>query len=148
MDRLSAMILIQSIPIQAPEFIQPASRPLVWEAVFQMCRQKKITVFRAGMADFTSSPDLGAELPLPNVEIQFTNQSTDAVSFLWDFGDGTFSTEENPLHVYNEAGEYTVTLTITDAGGCTDVIQYGPYKIFIPGLLIPNVFSPNGDGIK
>ncbi|MEM8889486.1 MAG: gliding motility-associated C-terminal domain-containing protein, partial [Bacteroidota bacterium] len=49
---------------------------------------------------------------------------------------------------YNEAGEYTVTLTITDAGGCTDVIQYGPYKVFIPGLLIPNVFSPNGDGIN
>ncbi|MDW3650722.1 MAG: PKD domain-containing protein [Bacteroidia bacterium] len=109
---------------------------------------KEITVFPAGVADFTSSPDLGAELPLPNVEIQFTNQSTDAVSFLWDFGDGNFSTEENPLHVYNEAGEYTVSLTITDTGGCTNIIQYGPYKIFIPGLLIPNVFSPNGDGIN
>lgn len=43
---------------------------------------------------------------------QFTNLSTDnARSFAWDFGDGTTSTERNPMHIYAEAGSYTVKLT-------------------------------------
>jgi PKD repeat protein len=36
------------------------------------------------------------------------------VSYLWDFGDGSTSTEENPSHVYTAVGRYTVTLTVTD----------------------------------
>lgn len=44
-------------------------------------------------------------------ELQLTNESTDATSFLWDFGDGTTSTLENPSHTYNVPGNYTVQLT-------------------------------------
>ena len=44
--------------------------------------------------------------------IKFNNYSSDkALTFVWDFGDGTFSTERSPLHVYAEAGYYDVTLT-------------------------------------
>lgn len=43
---------------------------------------------------------------------QFTNQSTEnARSFLWEFGDGTTSTEKNPMHIYANEGSYTVRLT-------------------------------------
>uniref|UniRef100_UPI000B16127B PKD domain-containing protein n=1 Tax=Methanosarcina barkeri TaxID=2208 RepID=UPI000B16127B len=38
-------------------------------------------------------------------------------SWLWDFGDGTNSTEQNPLHTYNEVGNYTVNLKVTNAAG-------------------------------
>jgi hypothetical protein len=41
------------------------------------------------------------------------------VGWLWDFGDGTTSSEQNPRHSYAEAGEYTVALTITFANGAT-----------------------------
>lgn len=109
---------------------------------------KEITVFTAGVANFTSDPSIDTEISLPDAAVRFTNQSSDAVSYLWDFGDGTFSTEENPVHLYKESGQYEVSLTITDAGGCTSTVQYGLYKVYIPGLLIPNVFSPNGDGIN
>lgn len=44
-------------------------------------------------------------------EIQFTNQSLYAGDFLWDFGDGTTSTEVSPAHVYAVNGSYTVLLT-------------------------------------
>ncbi len=55
--------------------------------------------------------------------VQFTNLSVAGdnpiVSWLWDFGDGTTSTEQNPSHIY-AAGIWTVTLTATDEHGCTD----------------------------
>ena len=44
-------------------------------------------------------------------EITFTNLSTDANSYVWDFGDGMTSSEENPVHIYGETGTYTVILT-------------------------------------
>ena len=43
--------------------------------------------------------------------VEFKNQSTGAVSYLWNFGDGQTSTEENPIHIYKSIGTYTATLT-------------------------------------
>ena len=41
-------------------------------------------------------------------------------SFAWDFGDGNSSTEENPAHIYVSAGNYNVSLTVTDDDGASD----------------------------
>jgi len=52
--------------------------------------------------------------------IQFTGTVYGGVlpySYLWDFGDGTTSTEENPKHTYEHHGNYTATFTVTDAEG-------------------------------
>ncbi|MEJ5266599.1 MAG: PKD domain-containing protein [Bacteroidales bacterium] len=49
--------------------------------------------------------------------IQFTDLSQDAISYLWNFGDGNTSTEENPQHTYSSDGVYTVSLTVTNANG-------------------------------
>ncbi len=50
--------------------------------------------------------------------VQFTDNSSDAdgniVSYAWDFGDGSSSTQKDPQHVYTTAGTYTVTLTVMD----------------------------------
>ncbi len=55
--------------------------------------------------------------------IHFTNQSTSdgtIGSWAWDFGDGSTSSEQNPVHTYAHPGTYTVCLTVTDDdGGCT-----------------------------
>lgn len=48
---------------------------------------------------------------------QFTNTSTDATSYHWDFGDGTSSTDTNPTKTYTTAGTHTVTLTATNVQG-------------------------------
>ena len=48
------------------------------------------------------------------LEYTFTNSSTGAISYEWDFGDGNMSTEESPTHVYATHGIYTVTLTATN----------------------------------
>ena len=51
--------------------------------------------------------------PLGDYSWSFTDQSTGASGWLWDFGDGNTSTEENPVHTYAVNGSYTVCLTIT-----------------------------------
>ena len=55
-------------------------------------------------------------------EVTFNNLSINADEYLWDFGDGTTSTDMDPSHVYEEAGVYTITLTATNSGsGETDI---------------------------
>ncbi|MBN2778383.1 MAG: PKD domain-containing protein [Bacteroidales bacterium] len=49
--------------------------------------------------------------------ISFTNNSTAADSFVWDFGDETSSTEINPVHIFSESGNYTVKLTASSECG-------------------------------
>ncbi len=62
-------------------------------------------------ASFTAEPTSG---PAP-LTVQFTDKSTgNPTSWSWDFGDGKTSTEQNPTHTYDSAGEYTVILTVSD----------------------------------
>ena len=51
------------------------------------------------------------------VKVQFTNHSSNADAYLWDFGDKTFSTEKDPSHIYYTPGNYIVTLTATNIAG-------------------------------
>ncbi|MBQ3673970.1 MAG: PKD domain-containing protein [Paludibacteraceae bacterium] len=51
------------------------------------------------------------------LEVTFQNLSKNADSFVWNFGDGETSTEKDPVHVYADYGDYTVTLTAQNAAG-------------------------------
>ena len=63
------------------------------------------------VADFSAQP-LSGEAPLA---VSFTNQTHGyAASYLWDFGDGSGSTEENPVHSYDTPGTYAVSFTVTN----------------------------------
>lgn len=50
--------------------------------------------------------------------LRFTDNTSGAFSWLWEFGDGTTSTERTPSHTYTAQGNYTVTLTVTTQAGC------------------------------
>jgi hypothetical protein len=55
-----------------------------------------------------------------DLQVAFNGTTPNAASYFWDFGDGTTSNEENPTHVYPASGgNYTVSLTVTSARGCT-----------------------------
>jgi len=63
--------------------------------------------------------------------VQFTELSQgEVVSRLWDFGDGTVSTDENPTHVYHTPGSYTVTLTCFYADGQVTETKVGYIVVY------------------
>ena len=59
-----------------------------------------------------------AQFSVAGTPIRFINESINGQSYVWDFGDGSNSSEENPTHVYQSAGTYTVRLLVM-GGGCT-----------------------------
>lgn len=107
-----------------------------------------VTVFDTSMVDFSSDPSYPVEMFLPNTTVEFTNLTLGATEYTWDFGDGFVNNELNPTHMYGEPGEYFVTLHATNAVGCHSQVTKGPYIVSTPDLFIPNVFSPNADGIN
>jgi gliding motility-associated-like protein len=85
---------------------------------------------------------------LVNFEIQFWNRSFGQIAaYHWDFGDGSESFEENPKHTYAAEGEYEILLTVTDILGCSAEVRK-KIHVFDYFLVVPNIFTPNGDGIN
>lgn len=77
----------------------------------------------------------------------FVNTSTNATSYNWSFGDGTFANIASPQHTFNFGSTYTTQLLAT-AGPCTDSLsmQINPGNLSNYFDSIPNVFTPNNDG--
>jgi PKD repeat protein len=61
------------------------------------------------------------------LELTLTNKSLDATSYLWEFGDGTNSTEENPIHIFPKNGTYNITLTASN--DCGKIVSKKPVSI-------------------
>lgn len=62
----------------------------------------------------------------------FSNESSDAIAWHWEFGNGSTSNLENPLHIYNNSGSYDVSLSVTNSLGCSDTIIKSN-EIVVPG---------------
>ncbi|MCL2510980.1 MAG: PKD domain-containing protein [Bacteroidales bacterium] len=90
-------------------------------------------------ADFKASETVFCSTP---ATVSFINKSMNAITYLWDFGDGTTSTEKNPVHTYTQEGYYTVTLSV-DGGECGDGTVTKTNYIKVDPLLLCNVIMPN-----
>ena len=55
--------------------------------------------------------------------MQFTNESSNSNAYNWDFGDGEFSTLENPVHIFQQAGIYGVRLYASNSAGEESILQ-------------------------
>lgn len=85
--------------------------------------------------------------PGENDKVLFVNLSTGAVNYLWDFGDGTFSTQADPSYRYERMGRYDVSLVAYSVNGCADSVTVN--DLFTDKgmyLRFPNAFVPNRGG--
>lgn len=81
------------------------------------------------VANFTATPTSGIK-PL---SVTFNDTSTNApASWLWTFGDGTNSTIQHPVHIYTSAGNYTVSLNVTNGDGASAAVKEKYISVFNP----------------
>ncbi|MES2139600.1 MAG: PKD domain-containing protein [Bacteroidota bacterium] len=101
-------------------------------------------------ASFTAPLSTGILAPT----VDFTDNSTGATSWTWDFGDslssssGNLSNLQNPAHTYSEIGTYCVKLIVGNTNGCYDTTQLCIAIDPEFSFYIPNSFSPDGNGIN
>jgi gliding motility-associated-like protein len=97
------------------------------------------------IADFVSDP---TKTNILKPEIHFYQESVNADFSFWNFGDGNFSDEFEPIHVYQDTGKFEICLLITTINNCRDsvcdVIKIDPF----PTYYAPNIFTPNKDGLN
>lgn len=84
------------------------------------------------VAQFSMSDSVSS---CPPLVVNFTNQSQHFIRHEWDFGDGTKSSLQNPLHFYTYPGTYRAKLTVVSIGGCIDslvktIVVRGPQGTF------------------
>lgn len=95
---------------------------------------------------FTSESHAKSGFLFQNSEIQFYGEanSSQVLSYHWDFGNGRESTEQQPIIRYAESGHYLVRLLVEDENGC--VATYEEYlEITDFFIRVPTAFSPNGN---
>lgn len=106
-------------------------------------RIKPINILPEPEAEFgmTNNPSVVEE---PVYFSDFTTPIGNITSWFWEFGDGSFATGEAPVHNFQQAGVYNVTLTVIDEAGCRDTLS----KLIEISLLpqVPTGFTPNNDG--
>ena len=104
---------------------------------------KVVTVIPGPNADFSINPNPVEALEQTNL----TDLSTGPASLTnwnWYFGDSTASNIQNPPHIYNNPGNYMITLAVKDINGCIDTVRKEISVVLLPD--IPTAFSPNNDG--
>ena len=96
-------------------------------------------------ADFTVDPDNG-QAPL---KVTFTDKSIRGETYKWRFGDDSVSTLKDPgIHTYYRPGEYSVVLVIESTLHCIDSMRFDRIVVDPSEMAIPNVFTPDGDGLN
>src|SRR6266404_2213451 len=95
------------------------------------------------VADFVANPTSG----LAPLSVNFTNLSSGATNYSWDFGDGNTSTAVNPANTYSNAGNYTVSLRAIGTGGANTLSRTNYILVTNPPPVVADfVAGPTNGG--
>jgi gliding motility-associated-like protein len=104
-----------------------------------------LTVIPKPIAQFSTDK---LETDIVNPSILFENQSENAISYLWNLGDGVSSVEVDLEHSYSEPNNYTIRLIAYATEDCTDTAFVTIKVTNVPIYYVPNSFTPNGDELN
>ncbi len=110
-----------------------------------MTKVDSVVVHPRASAFFALQPD---EVTVPSQPVFTYNLSVNATQYQWDFGDGTTSSEENPMHYYRAPGEFDVRLIANNAWNCPDtfILANAVTALAAGELSFPNAFTPGNSG--
>lgn len=84
----------------------------------------------------------------PLVDFSIVTDDEYIEKYEWSFGDESQAFTENATHVYNQVGTYNVSLKTENIDGCDTIVYLNNFEVLELNFCIPNVFTPNGDGIN
>jgi len=98
-------------------------------------------------AAFSADAEVNVPMLLSNATVSFMNESVNATTYRWNFGDGATTQASNPTHLFEDTGDFYVILTAINSVGCSTQDTLGPFVVIPDGAIyVPNAFSPNFDG--
>lgn len=104
------------------------------------CKDTLIEIDYIKISGVLASFEVNKDTVCSDENVIFTNTSENAYSFVWNFGDGNFSEQKNPIHKYTEPGSYTVTLVTQHMSGCRDSVNK---NIFVENIIADFELSDN-----
>jgi gliding motility-associated-like protein len=110
---------------------------------YDQCGNESTHAVQVGVMQVT--PNFKAEY-IDDFTVAFTNLTPESNVIMWEFGDGTYSSEINPVHTYTSLEDWTVQLTAWAAPGCSRSIEQEYFPV--GNLFVPNCFTPDKDGVN
>lgn len=116
-----------------------------WDSTANACIRVYTKRTSSPKAGFFAEPVSGT----PPLTVRFTDASTGSPKrWLWEFGDGGSSTEQNPAHTYTREGTFTVHLTVDNAGGESKVVKENYISTMAPEVItVPDDHSLIQDAV-
>jgi len=104
-----------------------------------------IKVVQSPTAGFSFSPEM------PNITkntVQFTDESEDAISYLWNFDSLGISLIANPSFTFQDTGTFRISQIVLHPSGCSDTAFATISILPFINFFVPNAFTPNDDGLN
>ncbi len=105
-----------------------------------------VELLDAAVADTGATGEVAVAAPTATYDyevmdgtVTFTDSSTDAESWMWDFGNGETSDEQNPTVTFMESGDYTICLTVTNEGGTDEICN--EISVVVENTSVGNLIS-------
>jgi gliding motility-associated-like protein len=134
-ERFSAFLTVTATPAGASPSLGCVSDP----------HREYVDVFAKPKAEFglTNNPSVVQE---PVYFSDFSTPVGNIAQWFWEFGDEGASVEQAPVHTYQQAGIFSIKLTVIDFAGCRDTLRKDIDVTLLPQ--VPSGFTPNGDGVN
>jgi gliding motility-associated-like protein len=149
-------------------YVWPTARPVQRDSIaFSLCESEytfevtdqygcvrdtaiNVEVYDLPEVEIVREPENEIYIENPVVDFSFNNKSIDSLQIIdwsWNFGDSTYTKEENPRKVFDQVREYEVWLKYTTQNECIDSVSM-TVTILQTELKIPTVITPNGDELN